>query len=191
MLASPDTLLGDAVLLTGDVLNWVSGRSGPVVTYVLDARFPRVLAALLAGAALAVAGAAVQAVCRNPLAEPGILGVTGGAGIGAVLVITIAPLAGIWWLTGAAGVGAVIACVLVFGLAAKGGLSSDRLVLIGVGVSAGAAAVITFIVVLTDPWNSIKAPDLAFRFDLRAHAAPGGAGGRRATARCPLAGALP
>ena len=150
-------LLGDALLLTGDVVNWATGRSGDVVTHVLDARFPRVLAALLAGAALAVAGAAVQAVCRNPLAEPGILGVSGGAGIGAVLVITLAPLAGVWTLTGAAALGAVVACGLVFGLAAKGGLSSDRLVLIGVGVSAGAMSVITFTIVLTDPFNGVKA----------------------------------
>ena len=50
----------------------------------------------MAGAALAVAGAMIQAVCRNPLAEPGILGVTGGAGFGAILVITLAPAAGIW-----------------------------------------------------------------------------------------------
>ncbi|WP_219414350.1 iron ABC transporter permease [Pseudonocardia nigra] len=150
-------LLGDALLLTGDVANWVAGRSGPVVTYVLDARFPRVLAALLAGGALAVAGTAVQAVCRNPLAEPGLLGVSGGAGIGAVLVITVVPAAGIWMITGAAGLGALVACALVFGLAARGWLASDRLVLIGVGVSHGAMAVITVLIVLTDPWNSTKA----------------------------------
>ena len=150
-------LLGDALLLTGDIGNWVTGRAGDIVTYVLDARFPRVLAALLAGAALAVAGAAIQAVCRNPLAEPGILGVSGGAGVGAVLVITVSPLASVWAVTGSAALGALVACVLVFGLAAGGGLSSDRLVLIGVGVSAGALALITFMIVLTDPFNGIKA----------------------------------
>ena len=150
-------LLGDALLLTGDLAAWVTGQSGPVVTYVLDTRVPRVLAALLAGAALAAAGTAVQAVCRNPLAEPGILGVSGGAGIGAVLVITVSPLAGVWAVTGSAALGALVACGLVFGLAARGGLASDRLVLIGVGVSAGALAVITFMIVLTDPFNGIKA----------------------------------
>jgi len=151
-------MLGDTVLLTGDLLNRAIGRSGPIVTYVLDARVPRVLAAVVAGAALAVAGAAIQAVCRNPLAEPGILGVTGGAGLGAILVISLMPAAGLWLITGAAFVGAGVATVLVVGLAAsRGGWDSDRLVLIGVGVSAAAAALTTVVIVLTDPWNVGKA----------------------------------
>ena len=151
-------MLGDTMLLTGDLLNRVIGRSGPIVTYVLDARVPRVLAAVVAGAALAVAGAVIQAVCRNPLAEPGILGVTGGAGLGAILVISLVPAAGLWLITGAAFVGAGVATVLVVGLAAtRGGWDSDRLVLIGVGVSAAAAALTTVVIVLTDPWNVGKA----------------------------------
>ncbi|HEX2298754.1 MAG TPA: iron chelate uptake ABC transporter family permease subunit, partial [Pseudonocardiaceae bacterium] len=150
-------LLGDAMLLLGDVLNWMAGRSGPVVSYVLDTRLPRVLAALLAGAALALAGAVMQAVCRNPLAEPAVLGISGGAGIGGVLVISVLPLATGWQLTGAAFAGAVAASVLVFGLSFRGGLSSDRLVLIGVGVCYGALAVISFIIVYTDPFNTTKA----------------------------------
>ncbi|MDT0350504.1 iron ABC transporter permease [Pseudonocardia charpentierae] len=150
-------LLGDAWLLTGDLANWVAGRSGPIVTNVLDARVPRVLAALVAGAALAVAGAIIQAGCRNPLAEPGILGVTSGAGLGAVLVLTLVPTAGTWPITGAAFAGAMVASVVVFGLAARGGLESDRLVLIGVGVAAAADALITVVIVLTDPWSIAKA----------------------------------
>ena len=63
---------------------------------MLDQRSPRVLAALLAGAALALAGTTVQAVCRNPLAEPGLLGITGGAGVGAIGVLVLAPAAGLW-----------------------------------------------------------------------------------------------
>ena len=58
-------LLGDAKLLLGDVANWISGQAGPVVSSVMDARFPRVGAALLAGASLALAGTAIQAVSRN------------------------------------------------------------------------------------------------------------------------------
>ena len=150
-------LLGDAKLLLGDVVNWASGRSGAVTTFVLDTRFPRVLAALLAGAALALAGTAIQAVCRNPLAEPGIIGVAGGAGIGGVVVITVSPLAGAWTLAGAAAGGALVAAAIVFGLSMQGGLNSDRLVLIGVGVSFGATAVISFVIVSTDPFNQTKA----------------------------------
>jgi ferric hydroxamate transport system permease protein len=150
-------LVGDTMLLTGDIANWAMGRAGPIVSFVLDTRVPRVLAAVFAGAALAVAGVLVQAVSRNPLGEPGVLGVTGGAGVAAVWVITVAPQAGIWIVAGAAGVGAAVASLVVFGLAARGGMASDRLVLIGIGVSAGSTALITVIVVLTDPYNAIKA----------------------------------
>ncbi|MDN5749341.1 MAG: iron ABC transporter permease, partial [Pseudonocardia sp.] len=150
-------LLGDASLLAGDVVNWLAGRGGRVTTFVLDTRVPRVLAALLAGAALALAGAAVQAVCRNPLAEPGLLGVSGGAGLAAVAAITLVPTVGTWTLAGAAALGALVACALVFGLAARGGLASDRLVLIGIGVSYGTLSLITVLIVTTDPFNETKA----------------------------------
>lgn len=150
-------LLGDAKLLLGDVANWLSGQAGPVVSSVMDARFPRVGAALLAGASLALAGTAIQAVSRNPLAEPSIIGVSGGAGIGAIAVITFVPLAGFWLIAGAAGVGAAVAAAVVFGLAFRGGLQTDRFVLVGIGVSAAAMAAITLLIVLTDPWNEAKA----------------------------------
>ncbi|MEW2443971.1 iron ABC transporter permease [Micromonospora marina] len=150
-------LAGDTWVLLGDIVNWVQGRTGPAYTFVLDARWPRVAAALLAGAALALAGTTVQAVCRNPLAEPGILGITGGAGIGAVSLLTFAPMAGVLALSGAAGLGAVAAFALVYGLARRRGLNSDRLVLIGFAVWQGGTAVITFIVVSSDPWNTGKA----------------------------------
>ncbi|WP_203931645.1 iron ABC transporter permease [Virgisporangium ochraceum] len=150
-------LAGDAWLLGGDVVNWLTGRSGPAVTYVLDQRYPRVLAALFAGAALAVAGTVVQAVSRNPLAEPGILGVTAGAGVGAVALITTIPAVGVWTMTGVAGACAVATFALVYGLAWRGGLDSDRLILIGFGVYTAGTAVITFIIIATDPWNTGKA----------------------------------
>lgn len=156
-VASTGLLLGDAMLLAGDVVNWLAGRGGRVTTFVLDTRVPRVLAALLAGAALALAGAAVQAVCRNPLAEPGLLGVSGGAGLAAVAVITLVPTVGTWTLAGVSALGALVACALVFGLSARGGLASDRLVLIGVGVSYGALSLITVLIVQTDPFNETKA----------------------------------
>ncbi|WP_328328792.1 iron ABC transporter permease [Kribbella sp. NBC_00382] len=146
-------LAGDAFLRTGDIVNWINGRSGRAITYVLDTRFPRVLSAVLCGAALAIAGATVQAVCRNPLAEPGILGITGGAGVGAVVVLMAVPTAGIWLLSGVAAVAALATFALVYLVSWRGGLSSDRLVLIGVGVSSATTAIITFVIVYTDPWN--------------------------------------
>ncbi|MFD0556340.1 iron complex transport system permease protein [Stackebrandtia endophytica] len=150
-------LIGDRMLLLGDVANWVTGQAGPLVSGVMETRAPRVLAALLAGIALATAGAAIQGVTRNPLAEPAIIGVSGGASVGAVLVVTLVPLAGFWMLAGAAGLGALLAAAIVFGLAARSGFATDRLVLIGVGVSYGTAALVTLLIVVTDPFNATKA----------------------------------
>ncbi|GHH72728.1 iron-hydroxamate transporter permease subunit [Streptosporangium violaceochromogenes] len=148
---------GDTWLLTGDVANWLQGRSGRALTYVLDQRYPRVLAALLGGTALAIAGTTVQAVCRNPLAEPGVLGITAGAGAGGIGLLTLVPTAGIGAMSAAAGAGAVVAFAAVYLLSWRGGLSSDRLVLIGVGVHALCTAVTVLILVTSDPWNTAKA----------------------------------
>ncbi|WP_432050699.1 iron ABC transporter permease [Verrucosispora sp. NA02020] len=150
-------LAGDTWVLVGDIVNWFNGTTGPGYTFVLDQRWPRVAAAMLAGAALAVAGTTVQAVCRNPLAEPGILGITAGAGLGAVSLLTFVPLAGVWAVSGVAGLGAMLAFALVYGAAWRGGLSSDRLVLIGFGAWQGGMALITFMIVAFDPWNTGKA----------------------------------
>ncbi|MFF5784866.1 iron ABC transporter permease [Streptomyces sp. NPDC012693] len=150
-------LLGDSKLLLGDVVNWAQGRAGRTVTFVLDTRMPRVLAALFAGAALALAGTFVQAVTRNPLAEPGILGVSGGAALGAVFLVTTVPLAGSWGMAGAAFAGAAASSVLVFGLAARGGYQQNRLVLVGIGVAIAASALISLLIILTDPFNATKA----------------------------------
>jgi ABC-type Fe3+-siderophore transport system permease subunit len=150
-------LLGDTKLLLGDVANWAQGTAGQSVSFVLDTRVPRVLAALLAGAAPALSGTLVQAVTRNPLAEPGILGVSGGAALGAVLLVTTALSAGSWAVAGAAFAGAAVTAVLVFGLAAHGGFGHNRLILVGVGVSAATSALISLFIVLTDPFNATKA----------------------------------
>jgi ferric hydroxamate transport system permease protein len=146
-------LLGDRLLLLGDVANWAGGQAGRQVGFVLDQRVPRVLAALLAGAGLGLAGTMVQAVCRNPLAEPSLLGVTAGAGLGAVCVILLVPGAPVWILSAASTTGAFVTFTIVYLLAHRGGLSSDRLVLIGVGMSAGAAALTTLVIVVAAPWN--------------------------------------
>jgi iron complex transport system permease protein len=146
-------LLGDRIVLLGDVANWAQGVAGRQVGFVLDQRVPRVLAALLAGAALALAGTIVQAVCRNPLAEPSLLGVTSGAGLGAVLMILLVPGVGIWPMSAAAGAGAIVVFGLVYLLSARGGLGSERLVLVGIGAQAGTTALITLVVLVVAPWD--------------------------------------
>ncbi|WP_370617175.1 iron ABC transporter permease [Mumia sp. Pv 4-285] len=150
-------LVGDKVFLLGDLVNWATGNAGPIVTNVMGARVPRVVAALLAGVALAVAGTVIQAVTRNPLADPTIIGVAGGASVGAVIIVTFVPMASFWALAGASGLGALIAAAIVFGLSARGGFATDRLVLIGVGVSFACEALVKLMIVTTDPWNASKA----------------------------------
>ncbi|MEW2264220.1 iron ABC transporter permease [Streptomyces sp. NPDC047853] len=150
-------LVGDSKLLLGDVVNWAQGNAGRTVSFVLDTRVPRVLAALCAGAALALAGTLVQAVTRNPLAEPSVLGVTGGGALGAVILVTTAPVAGTWGVAGAAFAGSGLTAALVFGLAARGGFQQNRLVLVGIGVAAATTALISLLIVLTDPFNATKA----------------------------------
>ncbi|MFF6911897.1 Fe(3+)-hydroxamate ABC transporter permease FhuB [Streptomyces sp. NPDC012466] len=156
-VALAGVLLGDSKLLLGDVANWLQGRAGQTVSFVLDTRVPRVLAALCAGASLALAGTLVQAVTRNPLAEPGVLGVSGGAALGAVLLVTTVPAAGSWGIAGAAFAGAALASAVVFGLSARGGYRQNRLVLVGIGMAAGSTALISLLIVLTDPFNATKA----------------------------------
>ncbi|GAB2636102.1 siderophore ABC transporter permease CdtC [Nocardioides ginkgobilobae] len=150
-------MAGYTWLLTGDLLNWARGVAVPVVEFAMDERAPRVVAALGGGAALALAGTVVQAVCRNPLAEPGILGITGGAGLGAVVVVTSAgATVAVSSLSIAVGstVGALVAFALVYALTWRGGLDSDRLVLVGIGVAAGAQALTAFLLLRSDPWNT-------------------------------------
>lgn len=150
-------LLGDSKLLLGDVANWLQSNAGRTLSFVLDTRVPRVLAALLAGGALALSGTLVQAVTRNPLAEPGVLGVSGGAALGAVTLVTTLPMAGSWSVAGAAFAGAALTAAVVFGLSARGGFQQNRLVLVGMGCAIGTAALVALLIVLTDPFNAVKA----------------------------------
>jgi iron complex transport system permease protein len=150
-------LAGDTMLLGGDLVNWLAGKTGASYTWIIDQRYPRVLAAILAGGALACAGAVTQGVLRNPLAEPGLLGVTAGAGIGAVTLITWLPDAGAWAITGVAAAGGLGAFAIVYALAWRGGLDTSRLVLIGIGVWSLGMAAITLIILVSDPWNTPKA----------------------------------
>ena len=114
-------------------------------------RLPRALLALLVGGALSVAGASLQALVRNPLADPFLLGLSGGAGLGAVLAIAL-HVAGPWALPLAAFAGALGAMALVYRLGLVGGAQLDPRILLLAGVAVGAfsGAVTTAIVALAD-----------------------------------------
>jgi ABC-type Fe3+-siderophore transport system permease subunit len=148
-------LLGSTRLLTGDILLWLTDAAPARIAFALDERAPRIVAAVIAGAALGLAGSVTQAVSRNPLAEPSLLGITGGAGLGAVLVVTSATATTFGMLV-AAVAGGLLAFVLVYALAWRGGLSADRFILIGIGVSYGAVALTTFVLLRANPWDTPK-----------------------------------
>ncbi|WP_454048602.1 iron ABC transporter permease [Cellulomonas sp. Marseille-Q8402] len=150
-------LLGDQTVLLGDVQNWLAGRASVRLDIILDSRVPRVAAALLAGACLALAGGLVQTVTRNPLADPGVLGVAHAAGLGAVVVIVMTSAPSFALVFTGALAGAVLAGLLVFGVSAGAGGSAGRIVLVGLGTGAAAGAVTTLLLVRTDPWNQNRA----------------------------------
>lgn len=146
-------LAGSTWLRTGDIVLWLQGDGSPLVSFALDERGPRVVAALVAGAAIALSGALVQATSRNPLAEPGILGITGGAGLGAVLGITAGATSDPVILASAVA-GGLLTFAFVYGISWRGGLDADRLVLVGIGVWYGVSALTTFLLLRSNPWDT-------------------------------------
>src|SRR5213594_3231364 len=118
---------------------------------VRSLRLPRAILAFLVGGALALSGASLQALVRNPLADPFLLGLSGGAGLGAVLAIALR-IGGPWALPLAAFAGALVAMGLVYRLGLVGGSALDPRVLLlaGVAVGAFAGAVTTAIVSLSE-----------------------------------------
>lgn len=147
-------LTGERFYLLGDVLLWFQDQAAPVIDFAFDSRAPRVTAALAAGAALGLSGTLVQASARNPLAEPGLLGITGGAGLGAVIVVTLIPGAGVGLVSAVGIVGALVAFAIVYGLSWRGGMNTDRLVLIGIGLWFGFTALTTLFLVRANPWDT-------------------------------------
>ena len=119
-----------------------------VSSVVLELRLPRTVVGFMVGAMLALAGALMQVLLRNPLAEPYVLGVSGGASA-AVLIAMLSGLSGLW-ISGSAFFGAMISMLLVFGLAhGKGDWSPARLLLTGVVIAAGWGALISLILSIT------------------------------------------
>ena len=140
---------GDHPVSFGDlvaVLTRPSGTDPQVEMIVFDLRMPRVLLALLVGAALGVAGTIAQAVMRNPLAEPGILGINAGAALAAIVLIVALDTASIHLLPWAGFAGATTIALAIYILSWRnGGTSSLRIILIGIGLSALAGAATTFL----------------------------------------------
>ena len=133
--------LGSLKLSAAQILETLWNQTGGIrYQIVCNIRLPRILCGALVGAALAVSGAILQGVMRNPLAAPGIIGVSAGGGLAGILVLLALPQFSVL-LVPAAFVGALLTALLVYMLAWKQGVSPVRLILAGVAVAAMLGAV--------------------------------------------------
>lgn len=118
----------------GELLSGLFVKYNKDVATIYDLRFPRIIISMLAGAAIAVSGVLFQAVLKNPLADPGIIGISSGASFTAVIITAFAPT--LYFFTPiAAFAGGVVAFFMVYCLSWKGGLSLMRIILTGVAVN--------------------------------------------------------
>jgi iron complex transport system permease protein len=118
----------------------------PARTVIMELRAPRLVSAFAIGALLAIAGVLLQALFRNPLADSYVLGVSGGAAVGALLALLLGTA--LWLVQAAAAAGAMLATVLVLLLARGGG--TVRVLLTGVVIASACGAVVTLVLVLAD-----------------------------------------
>lgn len=116
----------------------VSNETNEKILIIREIRLPREIAAIFVGAGLAVSGAIMQGMTRNPLADPGLLGLTAGANVGLAITIAFFPSTNYYGVMLACFLGAAVGASLVFGISAmkKGGFSPFRIVLAGSAVSA-------------------------------------------------------
>lgn len=137
--------VGSIRVPVGDVFaSLFGGQQGLSADVVASLRLPRALAGFACGGLLALSGALLQVLLRNPLADPYILGISGGAGVGAILAILFG--LGVGGIGGAAFAGALAAMLVVFGLAhGDGSWTQTRLLLTGVIVAAGCGAMVALI----------------------------------------------
>lgn len=125
---------GSLKVSPGELFKGLFVEYNPNVATIYDLRFPRIFVAMLGGAATAVSGVLLQAVMKNPLADPGIIGISSGASFVAVLITAFMP-ALYFYTPILAFIGGIIAFMLVYGLSWKGGLSPLRIMLVGVAVN--------------------------------------------------------
>ncbi|MFH8606637.1 FecCD family ABC transporter permease [Streptomyces sp. NPDC018029] len=158
--------LGSVRIPAADVLDILTGRAepSPFRTIVLDVRLPRVLLGATVGAGLAVIGTVLQALVRNPLADPFLLGVSSGASVGAVCAIVLGSVFGLGaalsttvTIPAASFAGALLSLVLIYALARGGGsFATGRLILAGVAVSYILTALTSLILVTADSADHLK-----------------------------------
>lgn len=148
VLVTASLAFGDVSLTWQELYHTLTGTSEldpQSAMIVFDLRLPRVLLALLVGVALSTAGTITLAIMRNPLAEPGVLGINSGAAAAAMAVIVLVEDPPVALLQAAGFSGAAAMALAVYALAWRSGTSSLRIILIGIGLSSLATAGTTFL----------------------------------------------
>ncbi|MFE9258781.1 FecCD family ABC transporter permease [Streptomyces sp. NPDC006879] len=162
-LAVAALVLGPVRIPVREVVTILVGgeRTGPFAAIVWEVRLPRVLLGAVVGAGLAVTGTVLQALVRNPLADPFLLGASSGASTGAVLVVVLGVGAGAattFALPVAAFAGSTLALVVVYAMARRGGtMTTGRLILAGVAVQYILTALTSLVLVLSASAQHVRA----------------------------------
>lgn len=141
------------------VLHALAAPQSSDITFIIwELRLPRIALAILVGAALAMAGAMLQSIVRNPLASPDVIGITSGAAFAAVLFLALLSAHfSIHWLPFAAMLGALLSALLVISLTWKNGINPSRMVLVGIGLAAATSAGTTLLMVISDDSAAMNA----------------------------------
>lgn len=147
LLAAASVSFGVRAVGIADILAGITGHSDTLAQAAVLKRVPRTVLAALVGAALALSGAAMQAVTRNPIADPGILGVTNGASLAVVIGLAFFGIAGTWSQIAVAITGAAVAAVFVYavGSLGRGGATPLKLTLAGAATGAAFGSLISAI----------------------------------------------
>ncbi len=135
LVSIQSALMGSIKVTPFELIQGLLTGTNDQVAIIKDLRLPRILIALFAGAALSVAGVLLQAVMRNPLADPGIIGVSAGAGFMSILVVALFPTL-YFFVPLFAFLGGAFAFFLVYSLSWRSGLDPLRMILIGIAVNA-------------------------------------------------------
>lgn len=155
VLAVASLSLGDVNIAPTEILSTLAGGGTILAEFAIDERAPRLVLALAAGACLAGAGAILQGALRNPFAGPELVGVSGGASVGALVVLLMLPSAPVAALPFAAFAGGVATMLAVLLLSWRRRTSPQTLALVGLAVTAASAAVVSLIVLHRAPAASV------------------------------------
>lgn len=152
-------LAGGAILLLAVVVALSFGRdahgwtwaSGAMLDELMPWRWPRILAALIAGVMLAVAGCIIQRLTGNPMASPEVLGISSGAAFGVVLMLFLVPGNAFGWLLPAGSLGAAVTLLIIMIAAGRGGFSPHRMLLAGMALSTAFTMLLMMLQASGDP----------------------------------------